>query len=135
MAAPCKPSHAPQVPDPVIQLSCLDASLAMRPVFAKYQVGRHCTLQRSVCGAALPGAVPGLLGWCRARSRGRWGDTVLSDRGSDSLLARAAGKPSPPACAFPTVPPPTPHQAVDLASMQPPAAPRRAPTYNPKCFA
>lgn len=27
----------PQVPDPIIQLSCLDASLAMRPVFAKYQ--------------------------------------------------------------------------------------------------
>ena len=28
-----------QVPDPVMQLACLDASLAMRPVFAKYQVG------------------------------------------------------------------------------------------------
>lgn len=27
----------PSVPDPVIQLSCLDASLAMRPVFSKYQ--------------------------------------------------------------------------------------------------
>lgn len=27
----------PSVPDPVIQLSCLDASLAMRPVFNKYQ--------------------------------------------------------------------------------------------------
>ena len=27
----------PSVPDPVIQLSCLDASLAMRPVFTKYQ--------------------------------------------------------------------------------------------------
>jgi hypothetical protein len=27
-----------QVPDPVMQLACLDASLAMRPVFAKYQV-------------------------------------------------------------------------------------------------
>jgi Rad3-related DNA helicase len=27
----------PSVPDPVIQLSCLDASLAMRPVFSKFQ--------------------------------------------------------------------------------------------------
>lgn len=27
----------PSVPDPVMQLACLDASLAMRPVFAKYQ--------------------------------------------------------------------------------------------------
>jgi len=27
----------PSVPDPVIQLSCLDASLAMRPVFTKFQ--------------------------------------------------------------------------------------------------
>ncbi|KAI3435700.1 hypothetical protein D9Q98_001758 [Chlorella vulgaris] len=27
----------PSVPDPIIQLSCLDASLAVRPVFAKYQ--------------------------------------------------------------------------------------------------
>ncbi|KAG2438141.1 hypothetical protein HXX76_005750 [Chlamydomonas incerta] len=27
----------PQVPDPVLQLSCLDASLAMRPVFSKFQ--------------------------------------------------------------------------------------------------
>jgi hypothetical protein len=27
----------PDIPDPVIQLSCLDASLAMRPVFSKYQ--------------------------------------------------------------------------------------------------
>ena len=47
-ARSCTPQHSPprppptrtptrQVPDPVIQLSCLDASLAMRPVFAKYQ--------------------------------------------------------------------------------------------------
>jgi DNA excision repair protein ERCC-2 len=28
----------PHVPDPVIQLACLDASLAMKPVFDKYQV-------------------------------------------------------------------------------------------------
>jgi DNA excision repair protein ERCC-2 len=28
----------PQVPDPVIQLACLDASLAMKPVFDKFQV-------------------------------------------------------------------------------------------------
>ncbi|GFR48544.1 hypothetical protein Agub_g10443, partial [Astrephomene gubernaculifera] len=27
----------PQVPDPVLQLSCLDASLAMKPVFSKFQ--------------------------------------------------------------------------------------------------
>lgn len=27
----------PSVPDPIMQLSCLDASLAMRPVFSKYQ--------------------------------------------------------------------------------------------------
>ncbi|KAL4423122.1 hypothetical protein ABPG77_004805 [Micractinium sp. CCAP 211/92] len=27
----------PSVPDPVIQLSCLDASLAMRPIFSKFQ--------------------------------------------------------------------------------------------------
>eukprot|EP00877_Chromochloris_zofingiensis_P005022 jgi/Chrzof1/14520/Cz09g05250.t1 len=27
----------PHIPDPVLQLSCLDASLAMRPVFSKYQ--------------------------------------------------------------------------------------------------
>lgn len=27
----------PSVPDPVIQLSCLDASLAMKPIFSKYQ--------------------------------------------------------------------------------------------------
>jgi hypothetical protein len=31
----------PQVPDPVIQLACLDASLAMKPVFDKFQV-RAC---------------------------------------------------------------------------------------------
>ena len=30
----------PSVPDPVVQLACLDASLAMKPVFDKYQV-RH----------------------------------------------------------------------------------------------
>lgn len=28
----------PSVPDPVIQLACLDASLAMKPVFDKFQV-------------------------------------------------------------------------------------------------
>lgn len=27
----------PDVPDPVIQLSCLDASLAMKPIFEKFQ--------------------------------------------------------------------------------------------------
>lgn len=27
----------PSVPDPVIQLACLDASLAMKPVFSKFQ--------------------------------------------------------------------------------------------------
>ena len=32
---PCD-ERAPAVPDPVLQLCCLDASLAMRPVFAKY---------------------------------------------------------------------------------------------------
>ena len=26
----------PHVPDPVLQLSCLDASLAMQPIFAKF---------------------------------------------------------------------------------------------------
>ncbi|KAF5843023.1 DNA repair helicase [Dunaliella salina] len=30
-------SRTPNIPDPVIQLSCLDASLAMRPVFSKFQ--------------------------------------------------------------------------------------------------
>jgi DNA excision repair protein ERCC-2 len=30
----------PSVPDPVIQLACLDASLAIKPVFDKYQVRR-----------------------------------------------------------------------------------------------
>lgn len=33
----------PQVPDPVIQLACLDASLAMKPVFDKFQVS-NCAL-------------------------------------------------------------------------------------------
>jgi DNA excision repair protein ERCC-2 len=28
----------PSVPDPVVQLACLDASLAIKPVFDKYQV-------------------------------------------------------------------------------------------------
>ena len=31
-------ARLPSVPDPVIQLACLDASLAMKPVFEKYQV-------------------------------------------------------------------------------------------------
>ncbi|KAL6748525.1 hypothetical protein V8C86DRAFT_1139607 [Haematococcus lacustris] len=30
-------SRLPNIPDPVIQLSCLDASLAMRPIFSKFQ--------------------------------------------------------------------------------------------------
>lgn len=37
----------PNVPDPVIQLACLDASLAMKPVFDKFQVWHlwpHCFL-------------------------------------------------------------------------------------------
>ena len=34
----------PHVPDPVIQLACLDASLAMKPVFDKFQVhSRPCS--------------------------------------------------------------------------------------------
>jgi DNA excision repair protein ERCC-2 len=40
----CRPHPAvsfvhrmPDVPDPVLQLSCLDASLAMKPVFDKFQ--------------------------------------------------------------------------------------------------
>lgn len=30
----------PSVPDPVVQLACLDASLAIKPVFEKYQARR-----------------------------------------------------------------------------------------------
>ncbi|GAX84382.1 hypothetical protein CEUSTIGMA_g11804.t1 [Chlamydomonas eustigma] len=30
-------SRLPNIPDPVIQLSCLDASLAMKPIFSKFQ--------------------------------------------------------------------------------------------------
>eukprot|EP00798_Chlamydomonas_sp_ICE-L_P026871 gene26871-4479_t len=30
-------ARLPHIPDPVIQLSCLDASLAMKPIFAKFQ--------------------------------------------------------------------------------------------------
>lgn len=30
-------SRLPNIPDPVIQLSCLDASLAMKPIFSRFQ--------------------------------------------------------------------------------------------------
>lgn len=32
-----RPARRCQVPDPVIQLTCLDASLAMKPIFGKFQ--------------------------------------------------------------------------------------------------
>lgn len=35
-------ARLPSVPDPVIQLACLDASLAMKPVFDKYQARPAC---------------------------------------------------------------------------------------------
>lgn len=43
----------PSVPDPVIQLACLDASIGMKPVFDKFQV-RPCSHASASCTPATP---------------------------------------------------------------------------------
>jgi DNA excision repair protein ERCC-2 len=50
----------PSVPDPVIQLACLDASLAMKPVFDKYQAcsPAACPLATSLFIMLMMMAVP-----------------------------------------------------------------------------
>lgn len=50
----------PSVPDPVIQLACLDASLAMKPVFDKFQVCAHGGSHP--CGGVCAGRGPAALG-------------------------------------------------------------------------
>lgn len=63
----------PQVADPVMQLSCLDASLAMRPVFSKYQTVVITRYERA-CPRPRPRPAPRhflICPWMWVQRRGR----------------------------------------------------------------